>query len=199
MEIKQRNFLKKTGFIFGDDSLKYICHTEGTTLSFATPYDEISFDHSDYQTRHISSRNFGILFMFIGAAHLSFNYMNSGKIGFSAWFAIGALCMAVYYITKTNYSIFETPNHRILIMKDSKHDQIYMEIVNRRKKLFLLKYGEINYDQNPTEEINKFIWLKEHKIISETEFKNITGKIKSYHENMTINAIDNSANGKTIN
>jgi hypothetical protein len=196
MELSQRNFRNKTRFEFEKDSLTYILKSEATTLSFTVMYDEISTDRSDYQTKSTSARNFGILLIIVGIVHVGLQFMQSGSLAGSIWFALCGFLFLVYVVTKTNYSILQTEKYSIMIIKDANHDKIYNEIVSRRKKLLFSKYGEINYDNDPGYEINKFIWLKNQKIISETDLEAIAKKISDYHQRLPNNEM--SMNKKEV-
>jgi hypothetical protein len=44
-------------------------------------------------------------------------------------------------------------------------------------------YGEINYDNNPNDEMNKFIWLKNQNLISEDDLNEFEAKLIAYHQN----------------
>jgi hypothetical protein len=182
MNISQRNFWNKTNFQFGEDTLKYTIKSESNTSTFSVKYDAISTDRAELETRRNSFRNFGILMIIVGVVHLSIMFLEKGSFAFSVWFAIGLLFLVTYYLTKTAYSVIQTDKYSILIIKDKKHDIIFKEIFRRRKSLYLSLYGNINYENDPNDEINKFQWLKANKMISESEYNEIINKIKLYHE-----------------
>jgi hypothetical protein len=199
MELIQKNFRNKTHFKFEKDSLTYILKSEATTLSFTVRYDEISTDRSDYQTKKTSAKNFGILLIIVGFVHLALQFMQSGSLAGSIWFAISIIFFFVYVVTKTNYSILQTDKYSIMIIKNADHDKIYNEIVSRRKKLLFSKYGEINYENDPTYEINKFIWLKNQKVISEVDLQMIAKKISDYHQRLSSNELNMSKKEVYVN
>lgn len=182
MEISQRNFWNKTNFQFGEESLKYTIKSDSQSSSFSVKYNAISTDPSEIQTKNSSTRIFGILFIVVGIVHVTLQFFKTGSVAFSLWFAIGLLFFVTYYLTKTAYTILQTEKYAIGIIKDSKHDKIYNEIITRRKNLFLSMYGEIDYENNPDDEMNKFIWLKNQNYISEEVFKRISKKISNYHK-----------------
>ena len=182
MNISQRNFWNKTSFQFGEDTLKYSIKSESKTSTFSVKYEEISTDLAEYGTTSNSFRNFGILMIIVGVVHLSIMFLGKGSLAFSVWFAIGLLFLVTYFLTKTAYSVIQTDRYSILIIKDKKHDKIFTEIYKRRKNRYLLLYGDIDYENDQNDEINKFLWLKVHNMISERKYKEIVTKIKMYHE-----------------
>ena len=182
MEITQRNLWNRTNFQFEEQNLKYSLKSGSRSFSFSVRYLEISTNPCEVQTKSTLTRNIGILLILAGVAHEIFYFLEHGTLTFSAWFALGLLVIAVHYLTKTAYTILPAGNYHIAIIKDSKHDRIYNEIISRRKALLYSRYGKIDYDNDPEDEINKFIWLRKEGVISDEELELIVKKISDYHE-----------------
>ncbi len=182
MQITQKSFWKKTNFEFGEEKLKHTIISGSKIVSFSVRYTEILTDPCEIRIRRRAFASLGICSAIIGFVHIAVQYSDTGNLIFSPWLAIGAFLVAVYFFTRTGYTILQTGRYDIIIIKDSKHDKVFNEIVNRKKKLLYSLYGEINYENDPTDEINKFIWLKNQGVIDETEFKEAVRKINEYHE-----------------
>lgn len=183
MLITQKNFFVKTAFDFGKKSLKYTLKSESKTDNYTIKYTDISFDNIiEQQQRRNSLRNFGILWFIVGFFHVSFQILDSGSLKGSLWFVIGFFCIVAYKVTKKNYIILQTTLVPILIIKDAKYAEIYSEINSRQKKMLFSLYGEIDYENNPNDEISKFNWLKEHEVITQLQLDKVKSKIKNHHE-----------------
>jgi len=75
------------------------------------------------------------------------------------------------------------------IATEGKHDMLFIdnraadgflgEMFARRNKYLRSQYGSIDYDANPTEEIEKFRWLMDIGVISSREFDVIAEEIEN--------------------
>lgn len=100
---------------------------------------------------------------------------------------IGAACIAWAYFSKIKYSVFQTERGNILVIQDKNHDRIVSKLKSRRKSQLLSWYGDINPENDLQQEIAKFKWLKEQKIISEQDAEQKIAQAELLHrDNYTL-------------
>ena len=171
MEIVQRRFMNKIWFKFEEQKLKYIIKDSNGRQTFTTLYEDISDDVREMDERNSWYRNVGIFWVMIGVLQVIATFHKYGQFRGSLWLTLGIVCFLVYGVAKTRYSILPSDGGNILIIQDSKHDDIMHEILNRRKDQLRSLYGEIDASNNPEKEIEKFKLLHKQDIISEDEMK----------------------------
>ena len=171
MEIKQSKNGHKLKFTFTDNRLNYAYKYSGGSGEYDIPYADfprksiIQIEQNDW------CKNVGWLWILLGIA-LNFyrvytiNMLDKNGI---IIIVLGISCLLWTLFRKVKFTIFETPQANILIIKNSKHNKIVDEIQSRRKKQLLKLYGHIDYDNNIENEIKKFQWLKDEKVLSEKE------------------------------
>ena len=59
----------------------------------------------------------------------------------------------------------------ISLLRDGRYDTLMEEINKRRKKQLLEWYGDIDFGNDPEEEIRKFHWLHSEHLISEDQLR----------------------------
>ena len=183
-ELRQKSWSNKTTFQFTDNKLQYSIKDSNGTHSFSIEYGSVSLDDKrELEEKNSWFRNVGILWLLIGGLQTILRFSDSGDIKLSIWLILGFICFAVFMFVKTKFTIFKTESGNILIIQNKQHDQILDEIKKRRKEQLLAWYGEINYDNNPNDEMNKFIWLKNQTLISEDDLKEVEAKLIAYHQN----------------
>ena len=69
----------------------------------------------------------------------------------------------------------------IYILNDNNEDDIFKTIYSKRNEYLINNYLSINYSNNPSNEISKFLWLKSLDIINKKEFDVIKEDIASHH------------------
>jgi len=174
MEINQKKSSNQTKFEFGDEKLKYTVKDASGKKTFTTEYGSISDeDFDELEEKNDWFRNVGILWILIGAFQIGNRFMESGTLSGSMWLTLGIICFIIYRFKTIHYTILDAEKGRIFIIQDDKHSKILDEISERRKKQWKSWYGSINYENDPQNEISKFQWLLDKKVISESEFQTV--------------------------
>lgn len=170
MEYKQKKLSNAHAFNFKDEKLNFAHKDKGGSADFDVYYADIPFKTSTVNEHNEWLRNVGFMWILLGLIQISLSiYSNNFAIGKGFWLYIGVLCFIGFQFTKVIYTVFKTNEGNIFIIQDKKHDEIINEISTRRKKQFLSWYGEINLNNEIEKEINKFKWLQELNIITESE------------------------------
>lgn len=196
MDKSQKKFSNRTNFEFGDDLLKYTLKDSSGSRTFSIEYGAISTDSGELEERNAWYRNVGFLWILIGAIVIYTHFADTGEVRGSLWFTLGLICIAMYWILKTSYTILDTEKGRIFIIKDAAHDEILDTIDARRKKQWFEWYGTIDYGNDPSKEVGKFQWLLDRDAISEDVFLESKRRIIEYHN---LDEVDDTSDDRTLN
>jgi hypothetical protein len=192
MEITQKKFSNRAKFEFGEESLKYTVKDKSGSHSFTIDYGSIPTDYGEVEERNLWYRNVGYLWILLGI----FFTVYTQKV--SIWIFIGFVCMAVYWLVKTTYTVIDTEKGRLFVIKNHLHDNLMKEIDTRRKKQWYAWYGEVDFGNEPAKELNKFKWLLDNKVISEMEYNENVNKVISFHKLELVDREDSNSE-ETIN
>jgi hypothetical protein len=187
MEILQKKFSNKTKFEFQDESLKFIVKDNSGSQTFSVDYGLIPTDYWEIEERNLWYRNVGGIWTALGILFIVLEYMKTGEIRNAIWLLIGLCCLTIYWIAKTEYTVIDTENGRLYIIKDNQHDEILKEIDTRRKAQWLSLYGLVNLENDAASEIDKFKWLFDRDVISKEEYQE-KEKIISNHYDFDISS-----------
>ncbi|MFS1701944.1 hypothetical protein [Alteromonas sp. AMM-1] len=139
-------------------------------------------------------RNVGFLWIALGVAQIGWALFNdlslSGK-GF--WLMVGTACVLWAHFSKTRYSVFRTDQGHVLVLQNKQHQQIVDTLHARRKAQLLNWYGEVNPENDLQNEIRKFQWLAEQKVITKAESEQKIAQAQLLH-NSQYETNDNTLN-----
>jgi hypothetical protein len=181
LEIVQKKYSTTCTFVFEEQRLAYTIKDSSGRHSFAMDYVETPSQTDELIENNAWFRNAGVFWLALGILQMVLRYTQAEKFQISLWLILGAGCLALYRIRRTTYSILNTEHGRIFIIQDSQHDRIMNELQDRRKKRLLSTLGDVNLTNDPGQEIAKFEWLRDQKVISDSEFKITRDAIVSHH------------------
>lgn len=175
MKIDQKKFSNKHFFTFNEQYLNFAYENRTGSADLDTAYADIYRKRSIRVEENSWLRYVGILWCAIGLLGAVM------KWGGVIWLPIGAACLIWYHFSKIKYTVMETDRSYIWIIQDAKHDEIIREITDRRKAQLLAWHGEINYENEPAKEIEKFQWLVEDGAMSKEEAETKIAKIRQHN------------------
>ena len=181
MNFSQKKFSNNLFFEFFDETLKFTLKEKGSRNTFEVNYGAIPLEYNELEERNEWFRNVGLLWLAIGIFQKIVIYMQHGKIKASFWFGLGIICLLVYKYVRTKYSVYQTERGNIFVIQDKDHDTIVGEMHQRRKRQLLSWYGEINTENDPTNEIEKFKWLESQGVITKLELQEKISEISKIH------------------
>lgn len=91
----------------------------------------------------------------------------------------GLAAMILHHIAKTTVTYLNSDAGEIALLHDKNHEIILEEILIRRRKQLLDRYGNINFANDPTDEIRKFTWLHTENLIDATQLHEIIETIRN--------------------
>ena len=171
MKIKQRKSRYLHTFTFKDHTLNYAYKHSGGSGDYDIQYADFPSKSITYIEINEWCRSVGWLWILLGIGHNVYRFYTMhllDKMG-TLFIILGIVCLVWVYLRKVKFTIFQTPQADVLVIKNRKHDKIISEIQSRRKDQLLDLYGSIDFENNIENEIKKFEWLKDENILSDIE------------------------------
>jgi hypothetical protein len=169
MKITQRRFTNRTEFDFGDESFEYKVKESNGSRSFTVDYLEFTRGSGTLEERNPWWRNAGLLWVVIGIVQMVMTYSQRGVFRPSFWFLLGLACLGVYKLSSAAYSVHDTSEGKLYVLRGREHDRILEELDARRKKRLRDLHGDVNLSNGPEREVAKFKWLADQGAITKDE------------------------------
>ncbi len=178
-EFRQKKFSSRIAFKFAPDGLAYEIEDKSGAVRTTVPYPAIPFETSEHEERSDYLRNLGVLFCIIGAVYALYvllvinvdpsrlNWLRPSAMALPA----GILCLLAHRILRTRYTVYDAENAKLFVMQDKNHDAIIGALERHRNKAYLEMHGEVDPDNDPSAEREKFVWLHERGVISEQQLR----------------------------
>lgn len=178
MIITQRSYSTVISFNFEQDTLTYTRADAYGSHSFQLPYGSIGMDPRTTSERNGALFTGSILLSAWGAAQSAYTMLRGDLLG--AIFVLpGVLCFLLHAILKTQITSLSSDEGEIAILHDRNFDSIMSEIRERRKTQLLSWYGNINFANDPEDEIQKFEWLHSQRLITSDQLQRIVTTIRN--------------------
>jgi len=176
-EYSQKNTDTQTRFTFEKKSFRYFVKDKHSKGEFTIPYDSVKPDISEVSESNDLFKNYSIYCFMVALIYIPIAIFSSAKnlkVIFAPFFLVAAIIFYYLYIrSKATYLVLQSSIKTIYIIKDHQHDEILQRILNERKNIYLAEYGTVNLKNNPVEELKRFEWLLEQKVITQTEYEKI--------------------------
>lgn len=170
MEMKQKKKSNTHVFTFFDDHFNFAYKDKSGSGDTDFSYADVPKKASIQIEQNEWLRNVGFLWCVIGVVQLGISiYQGTSIAGKGFWLVIGLVSLAWAYFSKVRYSVFRTDRGNIFVIHDKQHDAIIDELNRRKMDQMLAWYGEVNAQNSLEQEIQKFKWLAEEKVMSREE------------------------------
>jgi hypothetical protein len=178
MLITQQRFSHTISFEFEPETLTYTRSDANGSHSFQLPYGSIGMDPHQTTERNGTLFNGGILLSAWGLAQAAYALAHGDLLGV-IFLVPGLACLLFHALAKIELTSLSSDAGEIALLHDKNYDRIMEEIRERRKKQLLDWYGNINFANDPEEEIRKFHWLHSQHLISEGQLEQIVTTIRN--------------------
>ena len=183
MEIVQKKRSNKHTFTFNEDAFNFAYEDKSGSGDVDMSYADFPQKSSVTIEQNEWLRNVGFLWCAIGTLQMGYAiYSGTSLSGKGFWLVLGLLCILWAHFSKIKYSVFKSQHGNIFVIQDKRHDAIIDEINSRRKNQMLKWYGEIDMQNELENEISKFKWLCEQKIITKDEADRKIAQIELAHK-----------------
>lgn len=178
MNITQRSYSTTITFDFAQDALTYTRADAYGSHSFQLPYGSIGMDPRMTSERNGTLFSGAILLSAWGMAQAAYTMIRGDLLG-AIFLLPGGVCFLLHAALKTNITSLSSDEGEIAIMHDGNFDRIISEIRERRKRQLLDWYGNIDFANDPEEEIQKFEWLHSQRLITSDQLQRIVNTIRN--------------------
>lgn len=180
MKIVQKKGSNNHTFDLGEDKFNYAVVDKTGSADADIYYANL---HSKTQTRIEENewlRNASFLWMALGLFGIGLQVIYHESFpGKWFWLTVGMVCYAWYRYTRVKYTVFNHGNGNVHVIQDKNHDQIVSELMARRKDQIRKMYGEIDLENDPAREIEKFKWLLEQGVLTKEEADQKIAQVES--------------------
>lgn len=182
MEIVQKKLSNKHTFTFDEASFNFAFEDKTGSDNVDMAYAHFPQKSSVSIEQNHWLRNVGILWCIIGVLQLVLSFSAEGPLTVKTfWLMLGILCLIWFRYSKVVYSVFKGEAGNVFVIQNPEHDRIIDEINTRRKTQLLDWYGEINLENDPENEIDKFKWLSTEKVLTQEEAQQKISEVEYAH------------------
>lgn len=182
MQVIQKHLSNRATFRFGKAQLVYTIRDASGCRSFAVEYGYIPTEASELEERVPWLRDVGIFLTVLGLLLTGVQLALGQPPAALIWLPIGLLTLLAYRGLRTRYTVIATEMGRIFVIRDGRHNEVMDELSRRRTAQWRQWYAEVDLDNDPDSEMDKFDWLRERNVISETEYQEAMKTIALHHD-----------------
>lgn len=182
MQVIQKHFSNRATFGFGEARLAYTIRDASGSRSFALEYGYIPTEASELEERAPWLRDAGIFLTALGLLLAGVQLALGQPPAALIWLPIGLVALVAYRGLRTRYTVIATEMGRIFVIRDGRHDEVMNELGRRRTAQWRQWYAEVDLDNDPDSEMDKFDWLRERKVITEAEYQEAMNTIALHHD-----------------
>jgi len=182
MEFAQKSMATQTWFTFDDRELSHRVRDNSGEIEFSVEYGAIPAAKRVVFNRNNWLRNVGLIWSVLGVIQIGFALAEGDfSVGSGFWLAIGFGCLAFYRITWSEFTVIDTQEGPIWILRDKQHDAILDTIGERRKHQLMSWYDSLDFSHDPLREIQTIEWLVKQDAMSKADGKARIAEIERTH------------------
>lgn len=188
MDIIQKKLGRKVKFLFHPDYVNMVLKDSTGTADVDVFYSEIPIKRQESIEQNGWLLYLGSVWLVIWLVNAA-SRLIQGQPMDGSWIllVIASPFLLFYLLSRVKYTVLPTNHGTLFIIKDKQHNLIYDEMMSRRKKALLTIYGEINTNNAPKDEIEKFQWLHRQGVLDTQELDDKLKQLTSaYKESNSI-------------
>ncbi len=170
MEFVQKRMATQTWFTFDERELNHRVRDNSGEQEFSVEYGAIPPSKRAVFNRNNWLRNVGLIWCVIGVIQLGLALTSGGGLtGSGFWLMIGLGCLAFYRLTWSEFTLLDTPEGSIWIIRDKQHEEILKTITEKRKSQLLAWYHGLDFSDAPEREVQTVEWLMKQEVLSKSD------------------------------
>lgn len=178
--LKQRRLFETREFHLHPEHLRVIVKDGDGTAEVLIDYEMITMNK-----RHLVEQSSRLYFSAISFGIFSCGGLVAYSLGVTAmakwvalWLLASIVLFAFHWARRKEYLLVDLTNDKSLFFlqgrpSTGKLERFLEEMYKRRRRYLRHRYEEIDFDNDPRNEIRKFEWLLQEGAISEAEFETI--------------------------
>lgn len=176
MEFFQKKGKNVHSYKLETDHLKLFMKSSSSKGEYSIPYDSITSEKIEITEQNDNFKNYSIYLAVVSVIAILLLVLFNVRTSFPI-FIIGAVVLYILYIRSKVVFTGLVGNRNVYIIQDDQHDEILDAIYKARTNYMKKEYGQVNVKNDPQKEVEKFKWLLNQKIISQSEFNETRAKI----------------------
>lgn len=161
-----------------DTGILYKIKDETVSRKEEIPFEQVLNDQYEFFESNKAFKNNAIYGTVVGILFLLINLFYGTKLWAGLFLLVSPVFFYLYHRSKAAFTVIKTGGEiNLFILQDKQHDEILQNIYKKRNAYLIDQYLEINYDNDPQAELNKFEWLKKQGVINDREFQVIHEEI----------------------
>lgn len=187
MEFSQKRMATHTWFTFDERELTHRVRDNSGEIEFSVEYAAIPPSKRIVFNRNNWLRNVGVIWCVLGAIQIGLA-LRAGELGIGSafWVFIGVGCLGFYRATWSEFTVLDTSEGPIWIIKDKQHDEIFSAIADRRKSHLIAWYHSLDFDDDPMREVQTIEWLIKHDAMTKQEGEARIAEIRSEQKTLQL-------------
>ena len=181
-KMKQRKGPIKCEFDLRDESFVYSFEDKDGATVVEVDYTLLLNNPYSRTYKNQWMMNVGFLWLAMSTAGRIYEHFTHISLGVTPFGLLGGIVVLWAYYSRVNVSAFSLENGFIVhVIKDKQHDKIVNELLERRNRILLGRYGVINAAESRDHEISKFHWLKSEGVIGPDELDSKLAEIDAIY------------------
>ena len=158
---------------------RILCDVKDETSDgvFSIRYEDITNDRTGLMEAKTHFKSYSIYLLIIAILFIVSNIIFGTHHLGGLFFVASLFTYLIYRFSVVRYTIIEAGERKIYVIRDKEHDEIVEQIYAKRDLYLKTTYGKLNTENDPNDEIEKFIWLKELGVINQDEFDSIHAEL----------------------
>ena len=193
MDFHQKRMATNTWLSFEEKELQYRVRDNSGDIEFSVEYGGIPAKSRSVFERNNWLRNVGLIWCALGVINIGLALTGSQPLAGSAfWLMIGTGCLVFYRFTWAEFTVFDTNEGSIWVIRDKQHEDILAAISSRRETTLLAWYRSQDYSNDPMQEIPTVEWLIKQKALTKKDGEARIAEIKSNQTQLLTSSDDDT-------
>ncbi len=182
MEFAQKRMATQTWFTFDERELKHRVRDNTGEVEFSVEYSAIPAQKRIVFNRNNWLRNVGLLWCALGVVMIGLDATAGAvTVGSGFWIFIGLGCLAFYRLTWSEFTVLDTSEGPVWIIRDKQHNAILDLIHDRRKTQLLGWYDSLDFSEDPMREVHTIEWLVKQGVMAKSDGDARIAEIRKTH------------------
>ena len=170
MRIVQKSPLLSTSFVFEAENLICVRKDWHGVQRLEVPYGSIRMEPGSGLEQNAALFACAVALFFWGLVQAAHALLHADPYG-PLFLLAAPACLAAHALIRAEVVYLPSDAGEISLLRNGRYDTLMEEINKRRKKQLLEWYGDIDFGNDPEEEIRKFHWLHSEHLISEDQLR----------------------------
>lgn len=182
MEFKQRNWFESIKYQILEDGIKQSYRSLSNSFEQIIKFEEIGSETIKDSKRKKAWLLAGVVFLILTVAVMlaSISAKNDFMEGLVFWPIVSGICFLIYFTAKVDRIFLIGKVNVFFLNKKSDLEKVdrFIKIVLDKRKCYLKeKYAYIEYELDPSTQIERLKWMLDEKVITTEEYERMKSEL----------------------